>query len=79
MHRWARSTFLKKNFAIASPQLCKEMLLRNRNSAITQSQLENFTSAIFGIFLAVEQLEIIYIFFLPGVLCYRIGRFLKGQ
>jgi hypothetical protein len=51
--------------AIAIPQLFKEMLLRNRNSAIPQSQfflkpatlnqqLESFTSAIFGIFLALE-------------------------
>jgi hypothetical protein len=51
--------------AIAILQLFKEMLLRNRNSAIPQSQfllksatsspqLENFNSAIFGIFLAVE-------------------------
>jgi hypothetical protein len=51
--------------AIAIPQLSKEMLLRNRNSEIPQSQyflmsttsspqLENFISAIFGIFLAVE-------------------------
>jgi hypothetical protein len=51
--------------AIAIPQHFKEMLLRNRNSAISQSQfflmsatsspqLENFISAIFGIFLAVE-------------------------
>jgi hypothetical protein len=52
-------------FAIAIPQLFIEMLLRNRNSAISQSQfflkpatsspqLESFTSAIFGIFLALE-------------------------
>jgi hypothetical protein len=51
--------------AIAIPQLFKEMLLRNRNSAITQSQfclksgtsspeLESFNSAIFGIFLPME-------------------------
>jgi hypothetical protein len=51
--------------AIAIPQLSKEMLLRNRNSAIPQPQfflmsttsspqLESFISAIFGIFLAVE-------------------------
>ncbi len=51
--------------AIAIPHLLKEMLLRNRNSAIPQSQfylksatsspqLESFNSAIFGIFLAVE-------------------------
>jgi hypothetical protein len=51
--------------AIAIPQLFKEMLLRNRNSAIPQSQfflksatsspqLESFNSAIFGIFLAME-------------------------
>jgi hypothetical protein len=50
--------------AIAIPQLFKEMLLRNLNSAIPQSQfflksatsspqLESFNSAIFGIFLAV--------------------------
>jgi hypothetical protein len=51
--------------AIAIPQLFKEMLLRNCNSAIPQSQfflmfatsgpqLESFISAIFGIFLAME-------------------------
>ncbi len=51
--------------AIAIPQLFKEMLLRNRNSAVLQSQfflksatsspqLESFTTAIFGIFLAME-------------------------
>jgi hypothetical protein len=50
---------------IAIPQLFKEMLLRNCNSAIPQlqfflmsatssPQLESFISAIFGIFLAVE-------------------------
>ncbi len=53
--------------AIAISQLFKKMLLRNRNrnSAIPQlqfflkpatssPQLENFTSAIFGMFLALE-------------------------
>jgi hypothetical protein len=51
--------------AIAIPQLFKEMLLCNRNSAIPQlqfflkpetssPQLESFTSAICGIFLALE-------------------------
>jgi hypothetical protein len=51
--------------AIAIPQLFIEMLLRNRNSAIPQSQfflmsatsspqLESLISAIFGIFLVVE-------------------------
>jgi hypothetical protein len=51
--------------AIAIPQLFKEMLLRNRNSAIPQSQfflmsatsspqLESFISTIFGILMAVE-------------------------
>jgi hypothetical protein len=51
--------------AITIPQLFKEMLLRNRNSAIQQSQfflksatsspqLESFNSAIFGTFLAME-------------------------
>jgi hypothetical protein len=51
--------------AIAIPQLFKAMLLRNRNSAIPQSQfflmsatsnpqLESFISAIFGILLTVE-------------------------
>jgi hypothetical protein len=55
--------------AIANPQLFLKMLLRNRNSAIPQSQfflksaisspqLESFNSAIFGIFLAVESGEI---------------------
>jgi hypothetical protein len=59
--------------AIAIPQLFKEMLLRNRNSAILQSQfflksatsssqLKSFTFAIFGIFLAMES-----------------GRFMKKQ
>jgi hypothetical protein len=69
---WARGTFFLspqskfRNWKEAIPQLFKEMLLRNRNSAIPQSQLflksatssqqlESFiTSAIFGIFLAVE-------------------------
>jgi hypothetical protein len=52
-----------RNLKEALPQLFKEMLLRNRNSAIPQlqfflkpamssPQLESFTSAIFGIFLA---------------------------
>jgi hypothetical protein len=51
--------------AIAIPQLFKAMLLRNRNFTIPQSQfflisatscpqLESFSSAIFGILLAVE-------------------------
>jgi hypothetical protein len=51
--------------AIAIPQLFKEMLFRNRKTAIPQSQFflksatsssqpDSFTSAIFGIFLAVE-------------------------
>jgi hypothetical protein len=50
-------------FANAIPQLFKDMLLRNRNSAITiffmksatsNLQLESFTSAIFGIFFTME-------------------------
>jgi hypothetical protein len=55
--------------AIAIPQLFKEMLLRNRNTAIPQSefflksatsspQLESFNSVIFGIFSAVESGQI---------------------
>jgi hypothetical protein len=51
--------------AIARPQLFKEMLLRNRNSAIPQPQfflmsatsspqIERFITAVFGIFLIVE-------------------------
>ena len=51
--------------AIAIPQLFEEMLLRNRNSAIPQSQfflmsatsspqLESFISAIFGTFWAAK-------------------------
>jgi hypothetical protein len=53
---------------ITIPQLFKEMLLRNRNSAIPQSQfflksstsnlqLESFTSAIFGIFLLLNPVD----------------------
>ncbi len=60
-----RNSVERSTSAIAIPQLCKEMLLRNRNSAIPQSQfflisttsspqLESFISTIFGIFLAVE-------------------------
>jgi hypothetical protein len=64
------------------------MLFRNRNSAIPQSQffpksatsspqLETFTSAIFGIFYAVEWLEIIH--FLPPGFFFVIEMILKGQ
>jgi hypothetical protein len=61
--RWARATFFES--AIAIPQLFRAMLLRNRNSAIPQSQfflmsatsnpqLESFISAIFDILLTME-------------------------
>jgi hypothetical protein len=48
-----------RNLKEALPQLFKEMLLRNRNSAIPQSQFflksaTCFNSAIFGIFFAME-------------------------
>ncbi len=74
--RWTRATFFLESAiaipqlegstsAIAIPQLFKEMLFRNRNSQIPQSQfflmsatssmqLESFISTIFGIFLAME-------------------------
>jgi hypothetical protein len=71
--------------AIAIPQLFKKCCsatpqFRNRNffqkSATSSLQLESFTSAIFGIFWAVEYLEMKY--FLPtGV--FFIERILKGQ
>jgi hypothetical protein len=59
------STTGRKHFSNRNSATFKEMLLRNRNSAILQSQffpkaatsslqLETLTSAIFGIFLAVE-------------------------
>jgi hypothetical protein len=59
------------------------MLLRNRNSAIPQSQffscpqLESFTSAIFGGFLAFSGLKL-HIFFNRQVF-FAIERILKGQ
>ncbi len=50
--------------AIAIPQLFKEMLLHNRNSAIPQPQLRNFAIAIFSEF------------FTTG--CYLLLRVFKG-
>ncbi len=78
VQRWARATFFwvrnrnsatwRKHLRNRKSATFKEMLLRNRNSAIPQlqfflksvtssPQLELFTSAIFGIFSAVEDIE----------------------
>ncbi len=73
--RWASATYFcvrnrnsatrRKHFSNRNSATFKEMLLRNRNSAIPQTQfvfesaisspqLQSFTSAIFGAFLAVK-------------------------
>jgi hypothetical protein len=82
--RWARATFFRvnyrnsatwrKNFCNRNSATFKQMMLRNHNSAIPQSQfflksatsspqLEGFTSAISDIFLAAEWLVDKYLFF----------------
>ncbi len=67
------SATLRRHFRNRIPQLFSELLLRNRNSAMPQSQFflksatlssqpETFTSAIFGRFLAWSSLKL-YIFY----------------